>query len=421
MATITSAASGNFSDTATWVGGVVPTVGDTAVAATGHVVAIDVDVTVDAVDQAGTGKFTLGNGRTLTAEVIARAGTFTSGGTVEVTATAGNTATIVGDVTSSGLVTNGRGITVTGSGTLELYGTVFSSNLTAASAMVSTATSCTINIFGALDGRGFVGRTQCVDISGSSVSVNVVGNVYPASNPGNGEAIRSSASPATITIVGDIESSANSLSVSTTGAQTTVTVIGDVAGGGGSAVHGIRTTGVSDAVTVTGAVTAGSGANANGILCTGGSSLIDLVGSAESVGTSSHGIRSDATSAGFGVRFSGNLIDSPSGVVACYSRFFRIQDTSPSGITQYANDDNFPTGGLVSRVSPDLVTGMAAQSDVRAGLAYGFNDELTGALAVPPAEAVSFGVPVDNTTGTAALNLGDVAAVTGAQIAAALG
>jgi hypothetical protein len=167
---------------------------------------------------------------------------------------------------------------------------------------------------------------------------------------------------------------------------------------------------------VTGPISGGTGLNAYGVAATGASSFVDVTGTVSASGTSGNGINSGATSAGFGVRLAGDMIDTENGVSAVFSRFFRIV-----GITQYANDDNFPNGGLVSRVSPDLVTGMAQQADVRAGTTYGFNDELTGALAVPPAEAVSFGVPVDNTTGTAALNLGDVAAVTGAQIAAALG
>jgi hypothetical protein len=125
MATITSAASGNFSDTATWVGGVVPGAGDDAVAATGHVIVIDVDVTVDKVTQTGTGKFTLGDGRTLTANVEANAGTFTSGGTVDVICGAGESATINGNVTGvSSTAVNVAGVVVSGVGSLTLNGNV---------------------------------------------------------------------------------------------------------------------------------------------------------------------------------------------------------------------------------------------------------------------------------------------------------
>ena len=54
MATITSAGTGNFTAGATWVGGVAPGSGDIAVAATGHSVTIDADVTVSEFQQAGT-------------------------------------------------------------------------------------------------------------------------------------------------------------------------------------------------------------------------------------------------------------------------------------------------------------------------------------------------------------------------------
>jgi hypothetical protein len=69
MALIVSAASGNFNAGATWVGGVVPGVGDEAQAATGHTITITADATCDEVSNTGTGTFVLNNGVTLTANV----------------------------------------------------------------------------------------------------------------------------------------------------------------------------------------------------------------------------------------------------------------------------------------------------------------------------------------------------------------
>lgn len=53
MATITSAAAGNWSNTATWTGGVVPGVGD--VAKLQHHVTLDADEQVGGIDPTGVG------------------------------------------------------------------------------------------------------------------------------------------------------------------------------------------------------------------------------------------------------------------------------------------------------------------------------------------------------------------------------
>jgi hypothetical protein len=478
MATITSTQSGDFSDTATWTGGVVPTVGDTAVADTGHTVVIDVNTTVDKVTQAGTGKFTLDDGITLTAEVEANAGTFASGGTVEVICGAGETAYIVGNVTGvSSTAVNVCGVNVTGVGTLDLTGSVTGSAGNASSianghAAVYTNATCTILIDGAvtagsnnnkfgvfadsssnasltIDGNVLAGSTSGygvyatgtspsitvvgnvsgaaaaaaigVNATGASATVTVTGHVFGGTQP-NCHGISASGASATVTVTGDVTAGSGSpaYGVFSAGASGTITITGEVTGGGGTIAYGVFSTGASAMITITGDILGGSGSNAFGAYATGASSLISVVGSATSAGSNGNAVRSAATSSGYGVLFSGDMNDGQAGISACFTQFFRIVDTSPSGVTQYANTASFPTGGTVSRVSPDNVTGMPAEADVRDGLTFGYNSELEGTLAVPPAASVAAGVPVDATVGTAAVRLQDIADVTGAQIAAAI-
>jgi hypothetical protein len=61
----------------------------------------------------------------------------------------------------------------------------------------------------------------------------------------------------------------------------------------------------------------------------------------------------------------------------------------------------------------DSVGGNPATSNVRSGTVYGPNSELTGTCAVPPAASVGVGVPVDNTTGTAAITAASIRSAIG--------
>jgi hypothetical protein len=81
-----------------------------------------------------------------------------------------------------------------------------------------------------------------------------------------------------------------------------------------------------------------------------------------------------------------------------------------------AGDANWPlaTG---TPVTATLLANVPTSANVRAGVSFGAG--IVGTLAVPPPASVAAGVPTDNTVGTAAVKLSDIAAVTGAQIAAA--
>jgi hypothetical protein len=280
VATITSAQSGDFSDPATWVGGVVPGVGDVAVAATGHVIVIDVDVTVDEVDQAGTGKFTLGNGRTLTANVTAREGTFTSGGTVEVVVTSGNTATIVGNVTGvSTTAAQIAGVVVSGDGRLEFTGDLTGSagNVSAANANAAMhiSSAADVDIVGNL--LGGAGSFKFALNNNAASNITVTGNI----NGGSGASSLgfNNLSATTITITGNVTGGAANSAIGAHGinnsaAGAAITITGNLAGGGDNGAHALNNTAAAT-INITGNLNAGFGSFA---LNNTGAATINIVG-----------------------------------------------------------------------------------------------------------------------------------------------
>ena len=70
--------------------------------------------------------------------------------------------------------------------------------------------------------------------------------------------------------------------------------------------------------------------------------------------------------------------------------------------------------------TPGVATGHPATNNVRTGITYGPTNNLTGTCAVPPANTVSLGVPVDNTVGTAQLDANALAVALDAALTASL-
>lgn len=136
MANRYAVATGNWSDTATWDGGTLPTAGD-AVRPNGFVVTIDQDITVDeltnnaAAPAVAGGSFAFGAGRTITADIIVRATLGTNGSFVVATYGSG-TSTINGDVLHLMAGVSSRVIEVNGSagGVLTVNGDVYHAGAT---------------------------------------------------------------------------------------------------------------------------------------------------------------------------------------------------------------------------------------------------------------------------------------------------
>ncbi len=105
----------------------------------------------------------------------------------------------------------------------------------------------------------------------------------------------------------------------------------------------------------------------------------------------------------------GNLINT-SDVMAFYGLKLNI------GTTQSTAWNIQTSSGSRSISTSNASNGVPQVSDVRSGVLYGSTNEFTGTLAVPTASFVSAGVPVDNTVGTAVLNISDVGALLAAYV-----
>jgi hypothetical protein len=238
----------------------------------------------------------------------------------------------------------------------------------------------------------------------------------------------------------------------------TLNIVGDIQNGGGSNWNGAAASGGilnitgnvigtgQVALALTGSTTCNIIGNCslNGSTSLGGithfsSAMLSIVGNI--TGQSGTGIASTVLSSGTSVEvrgaitaglhpavdsgassttifyFSGPLISGSNGAspIRC-ARWAWIP--SPSGTyMEVRTSDLLSTRNLYTADYTSALH-MPAVADVRTGTVYGPANELTGTCAVPPAGSVALGVPVDATTGTAALTQQAIADAVGHLIAA---
>ena len=374
MALITSAASGNFNAGATWTGGVVPTVGDEARAATGHTITITANATCDEVSNAGTGIFTLNDGVTLTANVTSKS-TTTSRNCLQFTAASPAVGTIVGNCTG-GTVSGAVAVAFTSTGTLTITGNLLGGSATNAHACAVSSTG-TLNLTGNATGG-----------SGTAYGINGTGNAN-------------------------------------------IFMTGNALGGSGNTALGVIVAHTTATVTVTGNATGGTGSNSTAFYnqSTGLATILGIATGANlgsfSGGNTGGGVHNQTTGTIILKRAVGNAFgpgntaglnaapgayNNTSGIIEIEELEFGqygMSPTSGSGIRLKKVSTNAAIFTYVdagaAKTLVDATTGqMPAATDVRTGVSYA-SGALTGTCAVPAAASVGFGVPVDATTGTAAL------------------
>jgi hypothetical protein len=297
-----------------------------------------------------------GGTATIPASRTVNANLFHSTGTlITISATSPSVVNITGNMPGTLAQTSSNGINCTGNATLNYVGDIQASIL----GNVSLPTGI----------RLAIGST-----------LNLTGNIVGGLNASN---YGSQASP-----IG-VRSNTNAI----------INVVGNVTGGpSGIYNYGIlQTTG--DNVTITGLVSGGFG-NTGGLynagVLSGGLSLTifgNLIG-----GNNAPAI----WNGGVAVRMYGNIQNASNGFAAVLGApFFFVEST-----TQYEFRKLDLT--INTLYTPGVATGHPATTNVRTGIVYGPTNNLTGTCAVPPAAAVSVGVPVDNTVGTGYLNATDI-------------
>jgi hypothetical protein len=399
MALILSAATGNFNAGATWVGGIVPGAGDEARASTTHTITITANVTCTELSNAGTGTYVLNSGVTLTANVTHKGLTNTVN-CLTFSAASPATASIVGNITA-GSVTSGIGAANTSTGTLNITG----------------------NALGGGNGGIAVNNTSTgiVNITGNT-TVGTATNSHGAQNLSSG----------TLTITGNVTGGGIA---STYGAQNSssgiLNIIGTATGGSSTGASGANNAS-SGVINLTGTATGGSNATAYGANNTS-TGQINITGTAigGTVGAGANNASSGtlnvtrAKGNGFGIGSVG--LSAVVGVSSAQASITKVEEIeygslgqSPtsgptyltSQLTNVAVFVNYPTG-TKTLSDPNNTAGLSpAATDVRSGVVYN-NGVNTGTCAVPAAASVAFGVPVDNTTGTATLTAADVRAAIG--------
>jgi len=360
--------SGNWSNAAIWSGSLIPTASDD-VFLNNQTVTLDQNITVASINNITTGSAA-------------------AGGQLNIFADYNITATPNG-ISSNGATVTGGFIKYYNSGSITIIATFLQTRNT-----LENVNGGTINITGEvrLPGNGITnGRTIT---NSSNGIINIIGNITCPANTQTGNWAVLNSSNGIINVTGDVigGSTASSPIAIVNASVGTINVTGNISGGIGNAStgHGINNSSIGT-INITGTVTGGTSTSVGINSTTAG--IINVIGQLQAT-TINNAVSSTSTTATN--IFSGPLICSGSkNAIYCYN--VQMYDDVTTRYTIGVSGSN----DTITLYSPDQVTGVPSGSNVRAGVIYGPDNELTGSMYVPDPRSVSIGVAVDNTTGSA--------------------
>ena len=413
MANILAAANGNWSSTATWIGGVVPTAADNAYA-NNRTITIDVNATVTKLSTQAENGATAGGSFTFACAVTPI--------TVTATTIAAGTTTCL-TITSSGL--SGRSAIVYAT---DVYPS--STNTGGANGIqASPAVGETFYFYGG-NLRGLTGfNTSAIQVNGNgtfvvnancyasattqshgititsslSPTIQVTGNIYGGTSSGSGIYLSGNTTP-TFTITGNVYGGTNASGVGLYLANNnSVTLVGNAYGGTtGTTAHAIRHDGTG-VLNVVGTCEAGTSNSSAAVWMNAGgtTNLKRVKGNGYGVGSTGIAVAYAVLSTSQAAVINVEEFECGSrGMVPIQSNF-RLTSVSTNVAVMALSS------GTKTLVDGNAAGLMPAVTNVRSGVTYNAGN-LTGTCAVPAASSVAAGVAVDNTVGTAVLTQANV-------------
>lgn len=376
--------SGNWSNAAIWSGSLIPTASDD-VFANSFTINMDTSIIIrslnnvasaSAVVAGGTYNFNSGS---ISASITSATSSLASNNSITVTATSGDVIISAPSASFTGLVTQ----------------------------LINHSGNCNFIITGSRFNAGAAANGACIAKS-SAGTITIVGNITGAGN--FGDRGLSSTNGNTV-VIGDISGSTGNTGAGIGQSAGSLTVIGNILGGGGNN-NAIAFSGGT--LIISGSITGNSSAGA--VVITG-TPIINISGSI--IGGSSGPAISSAVA--HTLTHSGSVIAAANPAVVSTSLtatntftgpFFNngaVMAVQAARMFLATNPISWQISSNVAGVSQSLFTADLLQtypsaSDVRLGTSYA-SGSLVGTLAMPNPASVQFGVPVDNTTGSAVLTV----------------